>query len=84
MGRAHQPREALGAAVGGLGGADVHAVIAPPAGAREFAHGHDLDRGDPELGQRGQMGDRPVEGALGTERADVQLVQDQLGGRRVA
>ena len=66
--------QAQRAAVGGLGGAQVDAVVAPAARARELGHGHQLDRGHAELGQLAQVRDRALERALGRERADVQLV----------
>ena len=75
------------AAVGGLGGALVDAVVAPAARAGELGDRHQLDRRHAELGQRGEVRDRALEGALGRERADVQLVDDavvQAGGAELA
>ena len=80
VGRRDQPGESLGAAVGGLRGAQVDAVVAPAAGARELGDRHQLDRGHAELREPVELPDRGLEGALGAERADVQLVDQQLLG----
>src|SRR4051812_1898540 len=54
-------------------------VVAPVARAGKLRDGHDLDRGDSELvPQTAQIGNRRREGAFGRERADVQLVDDEL------
>ena len=75
MGGVDEARERLGAAVGRLRRAQVDAVVAPAARARELGDRHQLDGGDAELGERRQVRDRAVERALGGERADVQLVE---------
>ena len=81
VGRVDEPGEALGAAVGGVRGRQVDAVVAPAVAAGELGDGHQLDRGDAELAQGGEVLDRRREGARGRERPDVQLVDDELGER---
>ena len=49
-------------------------VVPPPAAARKGCHRHDLDDVHPEFGDMIEMLDGGVEGALGGEGADVQLV----------
>src|SRR5215210_3664916 len=56
----------------------VEAVVAPTALAREGRDRHQLDRCDAELAQLAQARDDAVEGAHGTERADVELVDDEI------
>jgi hypothetical protein len=75
--------EAERAAVGGLRGGQVDAVVAPAVAAGELADRHQLDGGDPQLPQLAQVRDDRLEGAFGGERADVQLVEDEVvdGGR---
>ena len=81
VGGVDQAGEARGAAVGGERGVDVDAVVAPAALAGEGGDRHHLDRGDAELAQAGEVGDRAVEGARVAEAADVHLVDDEvLGG----
>jgi len=60
----------------------VDAVVAPAARTRELGYGHQLDRGDPDLGELAQVRDRAVERPLARERADVQLVEHLIGERR--
>ena len=50
MGGVDEPLQAERAAVGGLGGAEVDAVVAPAARAGELGHGHQLDRRHAQLG----------------------------------
>ena len=57
------------------------AVIAPVEAAGEFRHRHDLEHGYPKVAQSRQLADRGIEGPVGGERADVQLV-DHLSGQR--
>ena len=71
--------QAVRPAVGGLGRAQVDAVVAPAVRAGELRDRHHLDRRHAELGERLQMRDRAFEGPLGRERADVQLVDDAVG-----
>src|SRR5690606_14587132 len=73
--------EAVGAAVGVVRGEQVDAVVAPAAVAGELGHGQQLDGVDAELDEVGQAGDGAVEGALGGERADVELVEHRSGER---
>ena len=78
MGGVDQLLELVRAAVGGLGGAQVHAVVAPAAGAGELGDRHQLDHRHAELGERRQVRDRARERALGAERPDVQLVDHRV------
>ena len=55
------------------------AVVPPVAGAGERVHGHHLDDGDTEIDQPLKVTDGGIEGAVGRERADVQLVDDGVG-----
>ena len=80
----HHPGEAVRTPVARLGGGEVDAVVAPAVAARELRDRHDLDRGDAELRQAREVLDRGVEGALGRERADVQLVEDEVLRRHAA
>ena len=78
VGGRDQPAQRLGAPVGGLGGRDVDAVIAPAARAGELRHGHDLDRRDPERRQLVEVLGGGGERARLGERPHVQLVDDQV------
>ena len=80
-----------GAAVGRLDGEDVRRGIAPGPGAGELGDRHDLDGVDPQLPQVLELLGGRLEGAgpavlppLVVERADVQLVDDQLVAGRHA
>gem|GEM_PF-5776307 len=77
MGRVDKGLEALGTAVGGLHGKRLDAVVAPVASPGEGCHGHDLQGRDPEGLQLGQARDGHGKGALGSEGAHVQLIEDQ-------
>ena len=64
------------AAVGLVDGEPEHAVVAPVVGAVERVDRHQLDEVDAEGRRRwSSLVDRRVEGALGGEGADVQLVE---------
>ena len=76
-----EAREGVRAAVGAVRRRGQHAVVAPAAFAGERRDGHQLDRGDAELGERVEARDRRVERALGRERADVEFVDDELAER---
>jgi hypothetical protein len=78
VGGVDEPLEALGAAVSGVGGRQVDAVVAPAVAAGELGHRQQLDRGDAELAQPGQVRDDGLERALGREGADVQLVDHRV------
>ena len=78
VGGVDQPLQAVGPAVGLVRGPEVDAVVAPAAAAREVGDRHQLDRGDAQLGELGQVRDDRVERAVLRERPDVQLVDDQL------
>ena len=79
VGGVDEAPQAVGAAVGVLHRVGEHAVVAPVAPARELRDRQQLDRGDPVPCELGQARDDRVEGALGREGADVQLVDDQAG-----
>ncbi len=74
--------ELVRTAVGGLGGGQIDAVVAPSVAAGELRDGHDLDRRDPELREPGKLARGGRERALRRERPDVQLVDDVLIERR--
>ena len=78
VGGVDQRLEAERAAVGGLRGGQVDAVVAPAVAAGELADWHQLDRGDPQLAQLAQVRDDGLERALGREGADVQLVEHEV------
>ena len=86
VGGVDQALQPLRAAVGGLRGRQVDAVVAPAVAAGELGHRHQLDRRHPELAQAAQMRDGGVERPRGSEGADVQLVDHQVvdAGRRPA
>jgi hypothetical protein len=65
--RVHQAAQARRPAVAVLRGVGQDPVVAPVALARELPDRHQLDRGDPEVGQLGQPRDDRVEGALGVK-----------------
>jgi hypothetical protein len=62
----------------------VEPVVPPAALSRERRDRHQLDRGDTELPQRGQVRHDSVEGSLGGERPDVELVDHELFEREAA
>jgi hypothetical protein len=78
VGGVDEALEALGAAVGAVRAVGQHAVVAPAAGAGELGDGHDLDRGDAEVGEGVEAVDGGVEGAGLGEGADVELVDHRL------
>ena len=57
----------------------VDAVVAPVAGAVERVDRHQLDQVDADRAQVVELLDRGVEGALGREGADVELVDHRAG-----
>src|SRR5262244_1477360 len=69
---------------GRVGRKEQDTVVAPPPSAGKVGHGHQLDRGHPEGDQMVEALGQPREGALGTEGADVQLVEDEPFGRDAA
>ena len=83
MGGVDEARQPLRTAVGGVRREGVEPVVAPAAVAREGRHRHQLDCGDAELAQPAQARDHAVERARGRERADVELVEDELVEREV-
>ena len=78
VGRIDETRQRFGAAVGGMRREVVEAVVAPVPVPGERRDGHQLDRGDAEVAQPAQVRDHAVEGSLVGERADMQLVEDEL------
>ncbi len=84
MGGVDEPLQPVRPAVAGLRGADVHAVVAPAVGAGELGDRHELDVGDAEGGEPGQVVDRRLERALLGERPDVQLVDHRVRQLRAA
>ena len=72
-----QALEAVRAAVGVVGRVQVDAVVAPAALAGELGDGHQLDGVDAEVDEVVEVVDGAVEGPLGGERADVELVEDR-------
>jgi hypothetical protein len=76
MGRLDEAPHCVGPAVGRVGGEPQHAVVAPAELGVEGVDRHELDVGHAQLGQSRQVDGGGVEGALGSERADVQLVDD--------
>ena len=73
-----EPLQAVRAAVAVLGRVGEHAVVSPVARAGELADRHDLDGRDAQLAEVAQPRDDALERPLGGERADVQLVEDQV------
>jgi len=71
--------EPVGPAILLARGVEADAVIPPAVFAGKIGHRHDLDRGDAERLQLGQVRDHPVEGALGGVGPDVKLVDRQPG-----
>ena len=76
--RVDEAREPERTAVGPVRRGGEHAVVAPAALAGEGRDRHQLDRRDAQLGELGQARRRRVEGALGREGADVELVDDEI------
>ena len=74
VGGVHEPLEGRRPSVGVVHGVEADAVVAPAAPPGEGRHGHEFDDVDAQVTQVSQPADRGVEGPLGRERADVQLV----------
>ena len=68
------------AAVGVVHGVEVDAVVAPAPAPGERGDRHELDDVDAEVDEVVEPADGGVQGALGRERADVQLVEDRAEG----
>ncbi len=79
-----EPGQAVRSAVGLVHGPESDAVVAPAVAAGEGRDRHQLDDVDPQLGEVVEVVDRGVEGPLGRERADVQLVDHRTGQRDAA
>ena len=71
-----EPREGVGTSVGLLHRVPADAVVAPVVGAVEGVDRHQLDKIHADVHQVVQFGDRRIEGAVGSERADVQFIDD--------
>ena len=84
VGGVDEARQAVRAAVGRVRGREVDAVVAPAVVAGELGDRHELDVGDAQLGQRRQPRRGGLEGPLGGEGADVQLVEHGVAQRRGA
>ncbi len=69
-----QALQAVGAAVHFMRGKEIHAVVAPAAPSGEGAHRHELQVGNPEIGEVTQALRRTVEGALRSEGSDMRFV----------
>ena len=82
--RVDQRLQVVGPAVGGIGGEQGGAVVSPVAGARKVGDRHQLDGGDAKIDQIIEFFDAAGERAGGSERADVQLVEDDLLPRPAA
>jgi hypothetical protein len=78
VGGVDEALQAERATVGGVGGRQVDAVVAPAVAAGELRHRQQLERGDAELAQAREVRDDGLERALGRERADVQLVDHRV------
>src|SRR5680860_1265298 len=66
------------AAIGGMRRVEQHTVIAPAAIAGELRHRQNLDGGDADIDETIEIVGNAVEGAVGGERAGMQLVEDGL------
>lgn len=71
-------RQSRGTAVGRVRRRGVETVVTPATLAREGGDGHQLECGDAERAQLLQARDDAGEGAFRRERADVELVDDEL------
>src|SRR5690606_28061153 len=76
--RVDQPLQLPGSAVCRCRGEQVDAVVSPVARTREVRDRHQLERGRAELRDVTEPFAYPGEGTRGRERADVQLVDDQI------
>jgi hypothetical protein len=70
----HEPPRVVGRSVEARGREEVDAVVAPAELPGEIADRHDLDDGDPDLGQVAQFAARGLPRPLGGEGAHVHLV----------
>jgi hypothetical protein len=77
----NQSAETGGPAIGALRRVQRCPVVSPITASGELRHRHDLDGGDAQLAELGQVLDDSFEGAHWCKGADVQLVENQLGGR---
>src|SRR5208283_3523728 len=77
----NQVPEVIRPPVASCRGEQAYAVVAPVPAAGEVGHGHELDRGHAQPCKLRKPAGHPLEGSLGRERADVQLVDDQALAR---
>ena len=82
VGGVDEALEPVGPAVGVVGGEQVDAVVPPAAIAGELDHRQQLEVGDAEVDEVGQLLDRRLERPLRRERADVGLVDQRSRQRR--
>ena len=73
-----EPVQRSGAAVRLVHRVQPDTVVSPAMAAAEAGQRHQLDQGHPQLGAVVESGDGRVEGALGRERANVQLIDHCL------
>ena len=76
VGGVDEAHQGLGAPVCLVDGPQAHPVVTPSGSAREGCQRHEFDDVDAQLSQVAQPGDGAVQGALGGERAHVELVDD--------
>ncbi len=72
------------AAVRGVDGVGIDAVVAPITRAGKLRERHEFDRRDAQVLEIGETRDDRVERAFGRERADVQLVENVFCERQAA
>lgn len=78
MGGIDESRETRRASVHVMRCEEIDAVVAPVPLSREGCDRHQLDRRHAELAKASEVRDHCVERALGRERPDVELVEDEL------
>jgi hypothetical protein len=84
VGRVDEPPEIVGRAVVVRRREQIDAVVTPVARAGSFGHRHQLDRGDAERREVVEPRFDTGERARRRERADVQLVDDEVVARHAA
>ena len=77
----HETPEPARSAVGRLRRPEVHAVVTPVARAGKLGDRHQLHCGDAELDETGEVRNDRLEGAGRSERAHVQLVENEVAER---
>jgi hypothetical protein len=61
-----------------VGRIEIHAIVAPVAGAGKFSYRHQLNGVDPEIFEIRNLFNDRFEGAFGGEGSHVQFVHDEL------